>query len=835
MRTRTASEARSCSRATDHAGGPASAAIARGVLDYARPAGRQFFSAIVIAALAIVFARPAAAQTIALDGNRPAALAAALTARADASAPLTVRVTFALRNRSALVRLLAEQQNPASPHYHRWLTPAAFAARFGRTPAEISAVSAWLNTEGFQIVSASAQEITSHAAVADVESAFATTIGASPDGTLYALQSDPQIPNRFVGLIASIEGLDNLRRSTPLTIRPGRSSRVTQAAPAANFPAPGAARISPGAPRDAGPVNARGAQGRIELASVTNYNGGQGLAFGPHDLWTFYDETPLLVAGTNGGSGDCVAVIEDTDYLSSAVTLFDTNFSLPAASVTRIMADGSNPGRTGDETEALLDIEWAHAVAPGAAVNVYIGNSAAATIDPLVDALARAVKDNSCGAISVSYGFCGASNSFYNSTLDSIFVQAAAQGQSIFISSGDQGAAGLVLNGAGTACVVGTTANVNEMAADPNVTGVGGTQFTPDFDSSGNDLGSTAESVWDDGSGASGGGKSAIFRKPTYQNAVTPADGARDLPDVAMGASPNSPGFYWGDDASGTAVMKCCIGGTSIAAPMWAGVAKLVAQSGGGRVGNLDQRIYQLGALGNASLSGLRDVTSGNNTFNRVTGFSAINGYDQSTGWGSADMANFVAAYPVSSSTPTPTPSATATATATPTPTTTPTRTPSPTPTPTRTPTPTPTPTHTPTPTATPTITPTPTPSPSSTPTPTPTPTPTSGPANATPRTIFFSRHKIGTLSLARMVAIANPLKNKAPLIIGSLSLSSGEFVIDPTRTTCVSGLNVPRGKRCHIGVKFAPTQTGALSGALTIFDNSSNGPHLVQLQGIGK
>lgn len=85
------------------------------------------------------------------------------------------------------------------------------------------------------------------------------------------------------------------------------------------------------------------------------------------------------------------------------------------------------------------------------------------------------------------------------------------------------------------------------------------------------------------------------------------------------------------------------------------------------------------------------------------------------------------------------------------------------------------------------------------------------------------------------MVAIANPLKNTGTIIIGSLALSSGEFVIDPTRTTCVSGLNVPRGRRCHIGVKFAPTQTGALSGALTINDNSSNGPHQVQLQAIGK
>jgi hypothetical protein len=84
------------------------------------------------------------------------------------------------------------------------------------------------------------------------------------------------------------------------------------------------------------------------------------------------------------------------------------------------------------------------------------------------------------------------------------------------------------------------------------------------------------------------------------------------------------------------------------------------------------------------------------------------------------------------------------------------------------------------------------------------------------------------------MVVIANPLKNKTPIIIGSLSLPSGQFMIDPTRTTCIGGLNVARGERCHIGVKFAPTLTGLQSGTLTVTDSSSNGPHLVQLQGTG-
>jgi kumamolisin len=210
-----------------------------------------------------------------------------------------------------------------------------------------------------------------------------------------------------------------------------------------------------------------------------------------------------------------------------------------------------NPGRNGDEIKALLDIEWAHAVAPGAAIEVYIGNPATAPIDPLVSALRKAVTDNKCGAISVSYGFCGASAAFFTGTLDPIFAQAAAQGQSVFISSGDQGAADIVLNSAGTACVVGKSRNVSEMAADPNVIAVGGTEFTPNFDGSNNDIGSVAESVWNDSTGASGGGVSTIFAKPAWQVSRTPADAKRDIPDIAFGSSPISPGFYWGDDTGG--------------------------------------------------------------------------------------------------------------------------------------------------------------------------------------------------------------------------------------------------------------------------------------------
>ena len=637
-------------------------------------------SAALLVLATILTARIAAAQTTtALPGNHTFE-APNLSFHAAANHPLTVHVSFALRNRAALTKLLSNLNDPASPQYHHWLTPAEFEARFGRTQAEVAAVREWLLGQGFQVVHESSRGITSMGTVAHAEGAFATRIAASSDGAVYGNSSDPQIPAQFARVIGSIEGLDNTRHWQAHAIRPPDGRRLPARRTASN-PAAAAASSQVLAGMSVWPAS-------IELAAIApEYSSGGGTAFGPSDLWTFYNETPLLNAHTDGGSGDCLAVAEDSDYWDSPVSLFDSNFSLPAANLTRVFADGSSPGINGDEIEVLLDIEWAHAVAPGAAISVYIGKSATATIDPLTDAIKKAVTDNKCGAISVSYGFCGGPSSFYTGTLDPIFAQAAAQGQSVFVSSGDQGAADIVLNSSQTQCVVGTSRNVSEMAADPNVIAVGGTQFTPVYSFS-SDFGNVPESAWDDSSGAGGGGKSKYFAKPSYQTSVTPNDGGRDVPDVSYGSSPYSPGFYWGDDSGGTAIITCCIGGTSIAAPMWAGLSKLIAQAGGGRLGNMNPRIYQLGALHNASQSGLRDVTSGNNNYNRVTGFSAASGDDQATGWGTADMATLVTAYSGTNPTSTATPSASST----PTPTTTPTRTPTPTPTakPTATPTPAP-------------------------------------------------------------------------------------------------------------------------------------------------
>ena len=168
-------------------------------------------------------------------------------------------------------------------------------------------------------------------------------------------------------------------------------------------------------------------------------------------------------------------MVEDSDYLDASVALFDTTFALPSPNITRVPLDPNPSIVSGAEQEALLDIEWSHAVAPGAGIMVYI----AVTGDEILRGIEQAVTDNACGAISISFGDCGVPATYYTNTLDPWLVQAAAQGQSVFVSSGDYGAAGYILNTHGTECVPGISRNVSETSADPNVTAVGGTEFTP--------------------------------------------------------------------------------------------------------------------------------------------------------------------------------------------------------------------------------------------------------------------------------------------------------------------------------------------------------------------
>jgi subtilase family serine protease len=547
------------------------------------------------------------------DSGRAEAIAQ-LSAPIAPDRELAITIMLKRRNQTALEDLIQAEQDPSSPSYHQWLTPDDFASRFGPTEDQLERITGWLAANGFTVdsVALGNRLIRAHAAAATAAPALGVKFVASSDGRLFANLNDPHLPAAVAGLVEWVGGLDNLK------------AQVTYAHLAAPRP-------------------------RVDVS-----NGGN--AFGPPDIYSFYDESPLLGADPviDGSNTDCVAVIEDSDIDQASTDVFNSQFDLPAFDYSlssgtdfqTVFADTSDPGINSDQIEALLDLEYVHALAPGATIVNYIGDNqhASATGLGFLDAAYKAIDQNRCGTISISYGICGASASFVKE-VDSVFEQGVAQGQSIFIASGDEGAANLKFSAKDETCVVGKQRGVEPLESSPHVTSVGGTMFTPDYNDDGNNVGRVAESVWNDSSGASSGGRGTIFKKPAYQKGVTPKDNSRDVPDIAFGASPISPGFYFGysNPNGDSSSVQCCIGGTSVGAPSWAGISMLIQQELGGRPGLLNTKLYQLGP--SEASAGIQDVTTGNNSYNGVKGYAAVRGYDQASGWGTPDIANFVAAF----------------------------------------------------------------------------------------------------------------------------------------------------------------------------------------------
>ena len=383
------------------------------------------------AVAAILTAQMAVAQTVPLVGNHPPNISSLPVAGPlHPQRQLTLDVVFALQHAAARARLHAEQHDPSSPNYRHWLTPEQFNAQFGPRPADFEAVADWLSGQGFTLVDRNpkARYIRVSGPVALIESAFQTSL-VSVSANDFANTRDPQIPPRFQSVIASIHGLDNLRAAKALIKRTAQRSARTASSGLQNLA-----------------VDTGSAEFGIGSQPETTFGGVT--AFAPSDLYTFYDETPVLNSGIDG-AGDCIAIVGDSDYLPSAVSLFNNTFGVPAETINEILSSNANgtftnPGRNGDEVEALLDLEWSHAAAPGAAVNFYLGDDGNTVNGAIEDALQKAVTDNSCSVISISFAFCGSDPSGLANSLAPLFEQAAMQGQSVFAASGDAGAAGYV-------------------------------------------------------------------------------------------------------------------------------------------------------------------------------------------------------------------------------------------------------------------------------------------------------------------------------------------------------------------------------------------------------
>ncbi|MEV7600670.1 protease pro-enzyme activation domain-containing protein [Kitasatospora sp. NPDC089797] len=484
---------------------------------------------------------------------------------------LSVAVSLKLHDSAGLDRLLAAVATPGAPEYGHYLTPEQFTARFGPTEQDVQQVKAYLTAQGLTVSGVSANR--------QVVNAHGSTAQVSRAfGTHESAYVDPQQQRTYFANddAASVPAdlASVVQGVSGLDNHAVRKNHLVQPKTAA----PNAATATP------------------DGMSPAQYQGAYNL-----------DKTGA------DGTGTTVALWEFDGYKSSDLTSYDAQYGLTGPAVSTVSVDGANydsaPGRGIGEVE--LDSEIVRGAAPKATQLVY---EAPNNDQGEIDMANKIVTDNKATVISISWGSCEPDTTASSMTaVDNAFKQAAAQGISIFSASGDDGSRDCTRSSSGS-----SVTSVDFPASSPHQTGVGGTNLQVTADN-----GYSSESAWS----TAGGGVSTVFAKPAWQTG-TGVDGTmRTVPDVASNADPQS-GF-----AVYTSGAWQVIGGTSAAAPLWSGYAAQFDQkakaAGQPALGEAAPKLY---AVANSSSYGsaFHDVTTGANQ-----DFSAGQGYDQVTGWGS--------------------------------------------------------------------------------------------------------------------------------------------------------------------------------------------------------
>ena len=380
--------------------------------------------------------------------------------------------------------------------------------------------------------------------------------------------------------------------------------------------------------------------------------------YSPVQYRVAYDLGPLYSAGITG-KGRTIVIVDSfgSPTIRHDLQVFDKQWGFPNPTLD-ILSYGKLPKFSpGDATmdgwaeEATLDVEYAHAIAPGAKILLVETPTAEtegiAGFPDMMKAEQWVIDHNLGDVISQSFGatentFPGFSRSSYSSLrgLRSAFADAARQHVTVLASSGDSGATNDEADGA----TLYPYRAVSWPSSDPLVTSVGGTQLLLAQD--GNRI--QPDRVWSDTYGASGGGVSSIFTRPAYQDGVTAVVGdRRGTPDISMSAAVTG-GCWIYESFEPSGASWGILGGTSEATPIFAGIVALADQVAGHRLGDINPALYTLGRLSQLSSdafrTGIVDVTSGSNSYGRVGGYNAAPGYNLASGWGTVDAARFVPA-----------------------------------------------------------------------------------------------------------------------------------------------------------------------------------------------
>jgi hypothetical protein len=504
------------------------------------------------------------------------------------SLPATDRLRLAiglpLRNPEELRILLSEIYDPAGPRFHQYLTPEQFTERFGPAEKDYEVLAASVEAHGLRVVM--------------------------------------RHPNRMLldveGSVTDIEKAFHLKLGVYKHPTESRSFYAPDAEPTLNLAVP-VLSVS-------GLNNYSLPRPRISKAArIDGLRPGRPLfGSGPSGTYMGNDFRNAFVPGvTLDGSGQSVGLLEFDGLYAKDITAYESLAGIPKVRIKIVLLDGyhGTPSPYGGEVEVALDIEMAISMAPGLQqVLVY----EAGTSGNWHDILNAMATDNLAKQLSCSWYI---PNGGPDPVADQIFQQMAAQGQSFFNASGDGDA---------------FTGLVSFPGDNPYITQVGGTTLF--MTTNGGSYISESVWNWNNGSG-SGGGISTSYPLPSWQELLNlgTSHGSgqwRNVPDVAM---PADNVFVVANNGS-----QYNVGGTSCAAPLWAGFAALVNQqaaaAGRPSIGFVNPAIYAIGAQAAYPIT-FHDITIGNNTnANSPTEFQAVPGYDLCTGWGSPNGAQTITA-----------------------------------------------------------------------------------------------------------------------------------------------------------------------------------------------
>jgi len=475
------------------------------------------------------------------------------------------------------VSVVLKHRQPLPPAQHRaqHLSHDEFAGTYGARPEDIDKIRQFAREYNLQVLERGDEvlrrTVTLAGTAGNMEKAFGTELNEyeHPEGSYRGRVGAIQVPEEYAPLIAGVFGLDD---------RPVAHPHFRYHTPKGTF----GARVS-------------------------------SLSFNPNQVGALYG-FPANV----DSAGQTIAIIElGGGYRPADIKNYFQKLGIKAPPVKAVLVDHAHNRPTTSNSadgEVMLDIEVAGAVAPGVGIAVYFAPN---TDRGFQDALSTAIHDqlNKPCVVSISWG--GPENSWTPQsmqTFDQVAQEAALLGITITVASGDNGSSDGVSDGQN---------HVDFPASSPNVLACGGTRLTAAN-------GAIAqETVWNDGAqgGATGGGFSVIFAKPSYQAAAF-AGSFRGVPDVAGDADPETGYNILVDGQS------MVVGGTSAVAPLWAGLIVLMNQKLGRRLGFLNPLLYPINPP-----NGLHDITQGNNG-----AFSAGPGWDATTGKGTPMAAQLITA-----------------------------------------------------------------------------------------------------------------------------------------------------------------------------------------------